>query len=149
MGIRYYGCSVFNVSAQVIINTVNCKGVMGKGLALSCKKRFPAMYEEYRAICLRGEFRPGKLHLWKHPHQWILNFPTKDEWWDNSQLSWIESGLENLARNYQAMGITSINVPPLGCANGGLKFDDVRPLIERYLGNLPGLQVNVCVPEMR
>ena len=148
MAITYFSCTVFDVPAQTLINTVNCVGVMGKGLALACKQRFPEMYEEYRRVCDAGQLRPGCLQLWKGPAQWVLNFPTKQHWRNPSQIEWIEDGLRVLAKNYQAMGITSINVPPLGCANGGLNFErDVKPLIEQYLSNLPGLMVNVCLPE--
>lgn len=122
--------------AQTVVNTVNCVGVMGKGLAAALKARHPTMFEAYKSICDRGALEPGKLWLWKGLDQWVLNFPTKKHWKGPSRLEWIEAGLEKFVSEYANRGISEVSFPRLGCGNGGLEWNDVRPLMERYLGNL-------------
>lgn len=136
--------SVFDYPAQTIVNTVNCVGIMGGGLAKVCKDRWPEMFREYRQRCDDGRLEPGILHLWKGPDQWVLNFPTKGHWRWNSQLDWIDKGLANLARNYEAMGITDLNIPLLGCSKGKLDPDDVIQLIKDHLGYRRSLTVRLC-----
>ncbi|CAD5235997.1 Appr-1-p processing enzyme family protein [Klebsiella phage vB_KvM-Eowyn] len=136
--------SVFDVPAQTVINTVNCVGVMGKGLAKECAIRFPEMESIYKDKCRRRVLSPGKLYLYTAGTPWILNFPTKIHWRNPSQIEWIESGLATLRRVYPQMGLTSLNVPQLGCANGGLAWPEVKDLIYLYL-DLPDLQVNICL----
>jgi O-acetyl-ADP-ribose deacetylase (regulator of RNase III) len=145
MPVIYHEATVFEVPAQTIINTVNCEGAMGAGLALECKKRFPEMFYAYRKLCKQGKLRPGKLWLWKESSPWVLNFPTKDEWRNRAELPYIVDGLDNLLRNYEAMGITSINIPPLGCSNGGLTFETVGPLIYECVSQMD-IDVNICLP---
>lgn len=132
----YHRTSIMRSGAQTTVNTVNCVGVMGKGLAAAMKDRHPAMFQAYKAICDRGALEPGKLWLWKGQDQWVLNFPTKKHWKGPSRLEWVEAGLEKFVETYATRGITEISFPRLGCGNGGLDWDDVRPLMERYLGNL-------------
>ena len=138
--------NLFDSAAQVITNTVNCVGVMGKGVALEFKNRYPAMFTEYHSRCERGEVRPGEPYLWEDERVQVLNFPTKRDWREGSRLSDIEQGLQYLALHYQDMGIQSIAMPPLGCGNGGLRWEDVRPLIEKHLGTLEDLDVYVYEP---
>ncbi|MHB9134195.1 MAG: macro domain-containing protein [Armatimonadota bacterium] len=135
--------TVFNVEAEVIVNTVNCVGVMGNGLALECKLRFPEMYEDYVVRCRRGEVRIGKPYLYRDPNDSaILNFPAKDHWKYPSQLEWIRLGLAGMVPLIK--DCASVAVPPLGCDLGKLQWDDVRPLIEEYLGVLP-IDIYLCV----
>jgi O-acetyl-ADP-ribose deacetylase (regulator of RNase III) len=109
---------ILESKAQTLINTVNCVGVMGKGIALEFKKRFPAMFEDYAAKCERGEVRPGVPYLYRtlFPPQ-IINFPTKDHWRSVSKISDIERGLNYLLDNYKTWKVTSLAIPPLGCGN--------------------------------
>lgn len=141
MPIKYVKGDIFEARTQVIVNTVNCKGVMGKGLALEFKKRYPKMYEEYRDQCKEGKLTIGQLHLYKATKPWILNFPTKNHWRHKSKPEYIEAGLKTFVDKYKEWGIKSIAFPQLGCQQGGLKWSDVKPLMERYLANLPELTV--------
>ena len=138
MPLEYRQGSVFDAEheVQTLVNTVNTKGVMGKGLALQFKKRYPDMFRDYRARCQRGEVKIGEPYLYALQHPWVLNFPTKKHWRYKSRLEWIERGLEYFVRNYKRWGIKSIAFPQLGTLNGGLQWDDVRPIMERFLGNL-------------
>lgn len=141
MPIRYLKGNVFEAKTQVVVNTVNCKGVMGKGLALEFKKRYPEMYKEYRRLCEEGAMKIGRLHLYKAVRPWILNFPTKNHWRYKSKLEYIEAGLKTFVEKYKEWGIKSIAFPQLGCQQGGLKWSDVKPLMERYLAGIPELKV--------
>lgn len=110
--------NLFHSAAQVLTNTVNCVGVMGKGVALEFKNRYPVMFEDYRLRCKRGEVRPGGLYLWEDDHVQILNFPTKRDWREDSRIEDIEQGLQYLSTHYQDLGIQSLAMPALGCGNG-------------------------------
>jgi O-acetyl-ADP-ribose deacetylase (regulator of RNase III) len=145
--IHFVRGNLFQSAAQVLTNTVNCVGVMGKGVALEFKGRFPAMFEDYRSRCEKGEVRPGRPYLWEDDRAQILNFPTKRDWRNPSLLSDIEDGLRYLAAHYQELGIHSLAMPALGCGNGGLKWDVVRPLIEKHLGPISDLDVYVYEPD--
>lgn len=132
----YRRTNLLESDAQTLVNTVNCVGVMGKGIAKAFKEREPAMFEAYRRICDQKLLEPGKLWLWQGSEDWILNFPTKVHWRHPSKLEWIEAGLSKFVREYERRGIREISFPRLGCGNGGLDWDDVRPLMERYLSDL-------------
>lgn len=133
----YRRTSLLESTAQTLVNTVNCVGIMGKGIALEFKKREPEMFAAYKRICDQKLLAPGKLWLWRGKDQRTLNFPTKLHWRNPSKLEWIEAGLRKFVENYKALGIVEISFPRLGCGNGGLDWDDVRPLMERYLSPLP------------
>ncbi len=135
--ITYLRGDIFSSQAQVLVNPVNTVGVMGKGLALQFKSRYPEMFAYYQRMCRGQLLDVGKLCLWKSPEKWILLFPTKKHWRDPSKLEYIESGLRKLAENYERLRIESVAFPKLGCGNGGLEWDDVKPLMEKYLGSLP------------
>jgi O-acetyl-ADP-ribose deacetylase (regulator of RNase III)/uncharacterized protein YwgA len=128
---------ILKSNAQTVINTVNCVGVMGKGIALEFKNRFPEMYEDYVHRCERGEVKPGVPYLYKtlFPPQ-IINFPTKDHWKAISKISDIERGLKQLLDHYQAWGVMSLAIPPLGCGNGQLEWRVVGPLIYRLVKDM-------------
>jgi len=128
---------LFASKAQTLVNTVNCVGVMGKGIALEFKKRFPDMFKDYEARCKRGEVRLGKPYLYKSlAHQWILNFPTKEHWRSLARLEDIVRGLEYLIAHYERWQITSLAVPPLGCGQGQLEWGVVGPTLYRYLSQM-------------
>ena len=136
--------------AEAVINTVNCVGVMGKGIALQFKQAFPRNYEAYRRACDAGEVRLGEMFVFDtgsmiNP-RWIINFPTKGHWKAKSRLSDIETGLEDLKRVILENGIRSIAVPPLGCGNGGLDWAEVEPVIRRALGDLNEVDVRLFAP---
>ena len=132
----YRRTSLLESTAQTLVNTVNCVGVMGKGIAKDFKEREPKMFAAYKHICDEKLLAPGKLWLWRGSSQMILNFPTKQHWRNPSKLEWIEAGLKKFVHSYQKLGITEISFPRLGCGNGGLDWDQVRPLMEKHLRNL-------------
>lgn len=134
--IQYQKGDIFDSSAQVIVNTVNCKGVMGKGLASAFKQRYPAMFAVYQQECKTSKLRIGRPTLYCDSTPWILNFPTKDHWRFPSKLEYLEKGLEFLVANYRKAGITSIAFPKLGAQNGKLSWDEVGPLMAKYLSQL-------------
>ena len=130
---------LFTSGMQTIVNPINCKGAMGRGLALAFKTKYPGMYKDYQNRCKKGLITLGQPYLWRatpHSPECILNFPTKGHWKNDSKLEDIQKGLQHLARNVQAWGITSLAIPALGCGLGGLSWESVFPEIETYLGPL-------------
>ncbi len=142
--ITYVKGDIFSSPSKIIVNTVNTVGVMGKGVALEFKNRYPDMFESYKALCDENKLDVGKLVLWKNSSKWVLLFPTKKHWRNPSKMEFIEQGLIKFTANWDRLGANSISFPRLGCGNGGLNWDDVRPLMEKYLNPLP-LQVLVYV----
>ena len=137
---------LFASQAQTLVNTVNCVGVMGKGVALEFKNRFPAMFEDYARRCERKAVRLGEPYLYRDASGvLIVNFPTKDHWRSPSRLKDIEHGLDYFAAHAAEWGISSVAMPPLGCGNGGLEWSEVGPLIYRKLHLLP-MDVEVYAP---
>ena len=134
--IQYQRGDIFEAQAQVIVNTVNCQGVMGKGLALAFKQKYPDMFKVYQQECKTGKLGIGRPTLYQGSTPWILNFPTKDSWRADSKLEYLEKGLEFLEARYKNAGIKSIAFPKLGAQNGKLSWDDVGPLMARYLSQL-------------
>jgi len=138
MMITYVRTNIFESNAQVLVNTVNTVGVMGKGLAKEFKRLYPDMFKTYQKFCEEGTLTVGKLQVYKTPNKWILNFPTKANWRHPSKLEYVEQGLQKFVANYERLGVKSISFPMLGCGNGGLSWEDeVKPLMEEYLENLP------------
>lgn len=136
--ILYVQGDLFQSPAQVLVNTVNTVGVMGKGVALQFKQMFPEMFAQYRELCERKQFDIGKLWLYRSPNKWVLNFPTKQHWRQPSKIEYIAAGLKKFVDTYDEMGIHSIAFPPLGCGNGQLDFkSQVQPLMHEYLARLP------------
>lgn len=135
--IKIVSGNIFRSEADTLVNTVNCVGVMGKGIALQFKKQYPDMYKDYVEECKAGHIKLGKLYFYRRylkPN--ILLFPTKYDWRSVSKLSDIENGLKDLELNYKHWGIKSIAVPPLGCGLGGLEWKVVGRTLYRYLKNL-------------
>lgn len=138
--------NIFESKCQTIVNTVNCVGVMGKGLALEFKNRFPDMYKDYVALCRANKVKLGEPYLFKHSNSlWILNFPTKDHWRSISKLHDIIRGLMYLQEKYKDWGITSIAFPALGCSNGQLEWRDVQPRLHRILSRFD-IPVEIYAP---
>lgn len=128
---------ILKSDAQTLINTVNCMGIMGKGIAEEFKKQFPRMFSEYKEKCVQGLVKPGVPYLYKQLlPPWIINFPTKDHWRSVSKIQDIENGLQIIVERYKDWGIQSLAVPPLGCGNGQLLWEDVGPLIYKYMRQL-------------
>lgn len=129
-----YG-NIFNTKAQTIVNTVNCVGVMGKGIALVFKLRYPQMFDIYKQYCAAHLLDIGKLWLYKGESNapWVLNFPTKTHWKLSSEYEYIERGLQKFVETYEGKGISSIAFPLLGANNGGLDKDKVVEIMTRYL----------------
>lgn len=133
--------SIFDAQVDALINPVNCVGVMSKGLALEFRKRFPAMYEEYKKLCANGQIRIGKVHEYKIAGRgktpWlIINFPTKQHWRNSSEYDYIEEGLQDLKAKICAYQLRSIAIPALGCGLGNLFVTYVREMIHDKLDHL-------------
>ncbi|QIR41828.1 macro domain-containing protein (plasmid) [Tolypothrix sp. PCC 7910] len=136
--------------AQALVNTVNCVGVMGKGIALQFKQAYPENFRQYEKACRAGGVQPGRMFTVAtgsllNP-QYIINFPTKRHWKGKSKIEDIKSGLVDLVREVQQLGISSIAIPPLGCGNGGLDWGQVKPLIESAFAQLSEVQVIIFEP---
>ena len=137
---------IFESGAQTLVNTVNCVGVMGKGIALEFRKRFPEMHDDYVQRCKAGKVRLGEPYLYQSlTPPWILNFPTKDHWRSVSRLQDIVAGLCYLQAHYREWGVTSLAVPPLGCGQGQLEWRVVGPTLYRHLKQL-GIAVDLFAP---
>lgn len=128
--------NIFSSDKQTIVNTINCVGVMGKGVALGFRLRYPEMYEKYKEFCKNKQIAIGKLWLYKQPQegsQWVLNFPTKFHWKYPSKMEYLEAGLQKFVDTYKDKGITSIAFPLLGTHNGGLDKIEVLNMMHFYL----------------
>ncbi|MEJ2051284.1 MAG: macro domain-containing protein [Calditrichota bacterium] len=126
--------NILESKAQTLVNTVNTVGVMGKGIALEFKKRFPEMYNDYKLRCNRGEVVLGKPYIFKTlTGPWVINFPTKEDWRSVSKIADIKKGLEYLVGHYKEWGVQSLAIPPLGCGNGQLDWNEVGPIIYQTL----------------
>jgi O-acetyl-ADP-ribose deacetylase (regulator of RNase III) len=141
---------ILRANAEALVNTVNCVGIMGRGIALQFKNDFPENFKAYQAACAREEVQPGKMFVFEtgkftNP-KFIINFPTKRHWRGKSRLEDIDSGLKALVQEIRDRGIRSIAIPPLGSGLGGLNWSDVRPRIEAALRGLDGLEVIVFEP---
>lgn len=141
---------LFAAAVDALVNPVNTVGVMGKGLALRFKQRFPENYAAYRAAAKAGMIEIGRMFVFEmgpeSSPRYIVNFPTKAHWRARSRLSYVESGLSDLVEVIRARRIRSIAVPALGAGLGGLAWSDVRPLIERALSPLRNVEVCVFEP---
>ena len=150
--IRFAKGNIFDSGCAALVNPVNCVGVMGKGLALQFKQRFPANFTSYAKACRAGELVPGRMHLFdtSSPQpRCIVNFPTKRHWRDASRLGDVAQGLDALAGVIANNKFRSIAVPPLGCGLGGLPWHDVRQLIDRHLSPLDLVDIVVYGPGPR
>ncbi|MDU6305078.1 MAG: macro domain-containing protein [Clostridium sp.] len=143
--IKYFEGTIFNVDTQTVVNTVNCTGVMGAGIALEFMLRYPAMFEDYETKCKDKRIMTGKVDYYKNEDgSMIVNFPTKWHFKYPSKLIWIEQGLQDFVKTYQKNGITSVAFPKLGTSNGGLNWNEVKILMEKYLSNLD-IDVYICL----
>lgn len=148
--IRYVEGDILESQAEALVNTVNCVGIMGRGIALEFKEAFPENFKAYAAACKREEVQPGRMFVYETGEltgpRYIINFPTKVHWRGKSHIEYIESGLEALVAEVRKRDIRSIAIPPLGTGLGGLAWTEVRPLIDRAMAELPDVDVEVYEP---
>jgi len=149
--IEYRSGDILKSDAEALVNTVNCVGVMGRGIALQFKDAFPENFKAYAAACKREEVLPGRMFVFETgqltPPRYIINFPTKRHWRGKSRIEDIDAGLKALVEEIRARRIRSIAVPPLGSGLGGLDWiTEVRPRIQTVLGPLADVHVTVYEP---
>jgi len=147
---KYITGNMLEADVQALVNTVNTVGVMGKGIALQFKEYFPMNFKIYASACKNGEMQIGRLLVVRENtikgERIIINFPTKTEWFKKSQYSYIEEGLKDLVRVIDDYEIKSIAIPPLGCGNGGLKWEMVKSLMDKYLSPIKNVTIQVFEP---
>ncbi|MFT9447445.1 macro domain-containing protein [Gluconobacter japonicus] len=154
MTLRIKKGDMFAEPVEALVNTVNCVGVMGKGVALEFKNRWPANFRAYKSLCDMKGLQPGKMFVFdtnelftSEGPRYLINFPTKAHWRSQSKMEYIEDGLDALVAAIQEYAITSIAIPPLGCGNGGLDWAEVQPLIESKLSVLNGVDIVLFAPQ--
>ncbi len=149
--IEYTSGDILKCEAEALVNTVNCVGVMGRGIAAQFKNAYPENFKAYAAACRREEVRPGRMFVFEAgrlmPPRYIINFPTKRHWRGKSRIEDIDAGLAALAAEIRTRNIRSIAIPPLGSGLGGLQWDEVRPRIEAALQGLDGVRVLIYEPK--
>jgi O-acetyl-ADP-ribose deacetylase (regulator of RNase III) len=141
---------IFKADADAIVNTVNCVGIMGRGIALQFKNAYPANFKAYKAACEAEQVLPGRMFVYetgKFTPRFIINFPTKRHWKGKSRIEDIEAGLIALAEEIKSLGIKSVAIPPLGAGLGGLDWDDVLPRIKSALQDIPDIDVIIFEPK--
>jgi O-acetyl-ADP-ribose deacetylase (regulator of RNase III) len=140
-----------NTEVEAIVNAVNIFGAMGKGIALAFKIKYPQMYQAYKKACEAKELQPGKMHVYDlgkdETPRFIINFPTKRHWRDKSRLEDIKSGLLALVLELRNRNIKSIAIPALGCKNGGLNWDQVRPFIQATFKEFDNIKAVIYEPQ--
>ena len=142
--IKYVKGNIFDSKMETIVNPVNCVGVMGKGLALEYKRRYPTLFLSYKSACARKLIIPGRVYVSRQQDKKVLFFPTKDHWTDPSKYEYIDSGLSYFAKNYKDLNIQSCAFPRIGCGLGGLDWEKVKALLEKHLGDLD-IEIEVYV----
>lgn len=150
MTVRIGRGNLLEQQVDAIVNTVNTVGVMGKGIALQVKRKWPENFKAYERAVARGDVRIGRMFVFDNggldaPH-FIINFPTKENWRAPSRIEFVHVGLKDLIKTVKALNIRSIAIPPLGCGNGGLDWTEVRPLIEAAFEQLPDVEVLLFEP---
>lgn len=148
--IEYAKGNLLEAEADALVNTVNCVGFMGKGIALQFKQAFPENFEAYRRVCEASELQPGRMFVFETRStvgpRFIINFPTKRHWRGKSRMEDIDAGLDALIKDVARLGVQSIAVPPLGCGLGGLDWNEVRPRIEQAFKAVPDVRVLLFPP---
>lgn len=135
---------IFNTKCEALVNPVNTKGVMGKGLALAFKNKYPAHFENYKRACQSGEMTTDKVLAYQEINgPMIICLATKTDWRDSSKIEYVSAGLDDLANQIKALGVRSIAIPKLGCGLGGLDWNRVRPLIVEKMSAIDGINVEI------
>lgn len=142
--------NLLEADVEALVNTVNCVGVMGKGIALQFKRAYPENFKQYEKVCRAGQLQPGQMlvtnvGLFDNP-KYIINFPTKRDWKQKSRLQDVQAGLISLVEEVKRLQVSSIALPPLGCGNGGLNWSEVAPLIEAAFEPLGHIRVMLFEP---
>lgn len=142
--------NLLEADAEAVVNTVNTVGVMGRGIALMFKDRYPENFKAYELACKAKTVETGRMFVTATGElcgpRWVINFPTKRHWRHPSKREWIEQGLEDLVRIVREKGIRSVALPPLGCGNGGLDWSEIRSLIEKTASCLPEVEIIAFEP---
>jgi len=148
--IHYKTGNLLKTEAEALVNTVNCVGVMGRGIALQFQKAYPDNFEAYKKLCDNKQMQAGQVFVFDRNSylnpRYIINFPTKKHWREKSKIEDIQKGLQSLIEEIQNHHIQSIAIPPLGCGLGGLSWEQVRPLIEKAFTSLPHVEVQLFEP---
>ena len=150
--ISFVDGNILDAKTEVIVNPVNCVGVMGAGLALEFKKKFPENFKAYEKVCKEGRMHVGLMHVHKNNHYlvrpwFIINFPTKMHWREQSKIEYIKEGLVSLKSIIYEHQFFSISIPALGCGLGGLKWEDVKESMDSSLSELKGMKIDIYVPK--
>jgi O-acetyl-ADP-ribose deacetylase (regulator of RNase III) len=148
--IQFKQGNILEENAEALVNTVNCVGVMGKGVALQFKQAFPENFLAYKKACTAKELQPGKMFIFPTGQlfpRYLINFPTKRHWKEKSRLEDIQTGLKALVAVVRQLEIRSIAIPPLGCGNGGLDWAEVKPLIEEAMSEIPEVKAIIFEPQ--
>lgn len=135
--------NIFNSKAQALVNTVNCVGPMGKGIALEFRRRFPDMFEEYKKHCDAGNLKPGMILPYRKSTPWVLNLAVKNDWKHPSKLEWVEQCLEKFCAWYPATGLKSAAFPWMGAMNGGIPLEKIKHITRQYLSQLSDIEIEV------
>lgn len=147
---EYTSGNILYADAEALVNTVNCVGIMGRGIALQFRNAFPENFKAYQAACQRQEVQPGRMFVYATGElanpKYIINFPTKRHWRGKSRMGDIEAGLIDLQAVIRRLDIRSIAIPPLGSGLGGLEWEDVKPRIHEATEALADVQVLVYEP---
>lgn len=147
--IKYYDGTVFNANVQALVNTVNCTGVMGAGIALEFMLRYPKMFIDYESKCRDKKIKTGNVDYFRNDDgKIIINFPTKWHFKYPSKMIWIEQGLQHFVETYKQQGVSSVAFPKLGTNNGGLNWDDVKQVMEKYLSNID-IDIYICLDNIK
>ena len=141
--------NLFTSNCQTLVNTVNCVGVMGAGIALEFRLRYPQMYERYVEICNSNLLDIGKLWLYKSEHRWVLNFPTKKHWKRASKIEFLQLGLQKFVDTYEKKGITSIAFPLLGSLNGGIYENESLEIMTKYLYKCDDIKIEIYLTRVK
>jgi len=147
--IQYKTGDMFESKCHTIVNPINCVGVMGGGLAKIFKEKYPLMFTQYKLKCDEGSIVPGSLFYYEPELPWdynVLNFPTKIDWKNPSEYDIVRAGLESFVQSYKDLGITKIAFPALGCGLGGLDWNNIKPMMEKYLGPLD-IYIEIYLPK--
>ena len=135
---------IFKSKCEALVNPVNIKGIMGKGLALAFKTKYPAHFENYKRACQNGEMTTDKVLAYQEKNgPMVICLATKADWRDSSKIEYVSAGLDDLVNQIKALGIRSVAIPKLGCGLGGLDWAKVRPLIVEKLSSLDGISVEI------
>lgn len=143
MAYRELSGNLFNSKATTLVNTVNCVGAMGKGIALEFRRRFPDMFQQYQEDCKANKLKPGRIYAYQEKEILILNFAIKNDWKHPSKVEWIESTLKQFVAGYQKRNIRSIAFPWMGAMNGGIPIEVIQGIMRKYLQPLPDIDIEV------